>query len=433
MSVTTNTSTTAAMTSSASKESNNNGFTGQFTFTKNNNNNNCSGKKCKSASVVGATAAAEEEEEEEALLLPPGTVTKTFMKKKKKERNYYYDSIPLSVQPNMNETSNVLMHYTLGDLKERADMNFWLGLICLAVCSMNIVLLGLNYTLHNNTSSSTSSRQLPPPQISDRTFHLMEFWTSHFYAITEAFALVTSPKTMLNIYGKPNLLKLLLFFNVVNSLVPALLITLDAEYFERLSHNLEYVNEFTLSFITLILLGSLLKLPDGNTNNCTYNNDKNNNTSSGSLDSGRAATTQQQQGQQQQGPDIWSLLAGGLACAVGMANLALYNFYSEEGAHYLEMSFNVITALVTFWFCMDNRFVAQMEIGQILYGQHKNCVFCKGKSSDFLMQQQQASSRWRKLYGGDGGDGGDGDGEAAAEEQALLMETEDDDEVRELV
>eukprot|EP00527_Entomoneis_sp_CCMP2396_P001235 CAMPEP_0198151858 /NCGR_PEP_ID=MMETSP1443-20131203/57455_1 /TAXON_ID=186043 /ORGANISM="Entomoneis sp., Strain CCMP2396" /LENGTH=87 /DNA_ID=CAMNT_0043817687 /DNA_START=40 /DNA_END=299 /DNA_ORIENTATION=- len=64
---------------------------------------------------------------------------------------------------------------------------------------------------------------------------------------------------MLNIYSRPLVLKLLLFFNVVASLVPALLISLDINYFEHTAHELEFINEFTISFITLILLVSLLK------------------------------------------------------------------------------------------------------------------------------------------------------------------------------
>jgi cytoskeletal protein RodZ len=44
---------------------------------------------------------------------------------------------------NMNETSNVLVQYTLQDLDRRAESNFWLGLLCLMVCSINVVLFYL--------------------------------------------------------------------------------------------------------------------------------------------------------------------------------------------------------------------------------------------------------------------------------------------------
>ncbi len=44
---------------------------------------------------------------------------------------------------NMNETSNVLVQYTLQDLDRRAESNFWLGLLCLLVCAINLVLVYL--------------------------------------------------------------------------------------------------------------------------------------------------------------------------------------------------------------------------------------------------------------------------------------------------
>ena len=44
---------------------------------------------------------------------------------------------------NMNETSNVLVQYTLQDLDRRAESNFWLGLVCLLVCAVNVVLIYL--------------------------------------------------------------------------------------------------------------------------------------------------------------------------------------------------------------------------------------------------------------------------------------------------
>ena len=282
----------------------------------------------------------------------------------------------------MNETTNILMDYTLGDLKQRADINFWLALVCLAVCAINLVLLILNATLHHQKHLKTGN-DTTKLTVSHRTFHMLEFWTSHIYAITEAVALVTSPKTMLTIYSKPNILKLLLFFNVVNSLVPTLLITLDTNYFETLAHNLEYVNECTLSFITLVLLSSLLKLPDDNEGdeeddlptNINHNNPREN--------------------------AVSNFIAGVIAIGVGLLNLALYNYSGNEHmAHYVEFTFNLVTALVTFWFCMDNRFVAQMEIGQILYGQHQNCSFCHTKSNDFYYQKTLVGNkRWKQLYG----------------------------------
>jgi hypothetical protein len=84
-----------------------------------------------------------------------------------------------------------------------------------------------------------------------------------------------------------------------------------------------------------------------------------------------------------------------------------------EYAHYCEFSFNIVTSMVTFWFCMDNRFVAEMEAGQILYGEHRNCNLCKTRSSDFNVYHR-TSIRWQTLYGGSFEGGGGGIDEEAA-------------------
>lgn len=179
----------------------------------------------------------------------------------------------------------------------------------------------------------------PKPNISKRSFHLLEFWTSCVYSIAETFALVMSPKTMLHIYKKPNLLKLLLFFNVVNSTIPALLMTLDFRYFENVAHELEFINSFTLSFITMILLASLLNPP--------------------SLEDetlGVPPTSAQEDEQ-----DRSSVVMGIVACLVAASNFVVYNADFHEAAHYLEFSFNMIASLITFWWTMDNRFLAQVS------------------------------------------------------------------------
>ena len=268
----------------------------------------------------------------------------------------------------MNDSSNVLLQYTLQDLDRRAESNFWLGLICLGVCAVNVVLVYLNWCMHHTH---------PHPKVSKRAFHLLEFWTSFVYAVTETFALVMSPKTMLHIYKKPNLLKLLLFFNVVNSMVPALFMTLDFNYFETLSHEMEFLNSFTLSFITMILVISLLNPPsiDEETN-----------------------WSLPPQNESESEMDKSSIMMGCLACLVAVTNFIVYNEGQHQAAHYLEFTFNIIVSLITFWFCMDNRFVAQMEIGQILYGRHQNCIFCQIRGNE-MEEQLKNSAKMQYMFG----------------------------------
>lgn len=268
----------------------------------------------------------------------------------------------------VNDSSNVLLQYTLQDLDRRSENNFWLGLICLGVCAVNMVLVYLNWCMHYAD---------PHPNISKKAFHLLEFWTSFIYAVTETFALIMSPKTMLHIYQKPNLLKLLLFFNVVNSMVPALLMTLDFHYFETVSHEMEFVNSFTLSFITMILVVSLLNPP--------------------SIDE-ETDWSLPPQSESELEMDKSSMIMGVVACLVALTNFIVYNRGDRQAAHYLEFSFNIIVSLITFWFCMDNRFLAQMEIGQILYGRHENCIFCQIRGNE-MEKQLQNSAQMKHMFG----------------------------------
>jgi hypothetical protein len=246
----------------------------------------------------------------------------------------------------LNASSNVLLLFRLADFQRRSQVNFWLALISLLCCGVFIVLIVLNYTLNNASE---------PPNVSDTTFHRIEFWTTFLYALVDAYALVNSPKTMISIWENPNALKILFFFNVVAALTPAFLITIDLEYFEKISHEIEYLNEFSLSFVSFILLGSLV-------------------------------------GQKKDGsPRGSALLVSGSVIVAG-TTLLVYNLGYEEYAHYLEFLVNIFTCLITFWFCMDNRFVAEMEIGQILFGYHRDCNLCRAGETEFRLSYGGATN-----------------------------------------
>ena len=258
----------------------------------------------------------------------------------------------------LNESTNVLLLFRLDDFHRRSKLNFWLALMSLLCCAVNIGLFCLNYTLNNDPN---------PPLVSKRTFHLTEFWTTFLYALVDAYALVTSPKTLVTICYNTTFLKLLFFFNVVAALVPAFLITMDTEYFEKVAHEIEYVNEFSLSLVSFILLGSLLGTPkrDYDDNDDGDNDD---------------IPIKPPMG----GSSISSLgLVSMSSVVVAAITLCVYNMGHEEYAHYLAFIFNICTCLITFWFCMDNRSVAELELGQILFGMHRDCNLCRASESEF--------------------------------------------------
>ena len=182
------------------------------------------------------------------------------------------------------------------------------------------------------------------------SFHLLEFVGTFVFALVECISLTSTPKSILNIYDNPLMLRLILFFNVVATSIPMVLVILNYEYFEIISHQIEYLNELTMSFVDLVLLWSL----------CQF----------------EGAT----------------VLIAGIACLVAVIQLAVYNgmgrtddgdMKGEVPAHYLEFSFEIISSLIAFWFCMDNKFICGKEIGAILYGSHRDCTICTESSREF--------------------------------------------------
>ena len=151
---------------------------------------------------------------------------------------------------------------------------------------------------------------------------MLEFWGTFVFACVECISLTSTPKSILNIYDNPLALRLVLFFNIVAAFLPAILITLNYEYFEILSHEIEYCNELTMSFVDIVLLWSL----------CQF----------------KKKTT----------------IMAGLAGVVALVQLGVYNgmgrdedgdMRGEVPAHYCEFVFNIISSLITFVFVMDNK------------------------------------------------------------------------------
>ena len=241
----------------------------------------------------------------------------------------------------LNSSQNVLLVYRLDEMRSLERVNFALAIACLVYCGINIALIIVNYV--------NSQNQEDPP-ISEKAFHLLEFWATFCFAIVTCISLTSTPKSIMNIYNNPMTLRLILFFNIVASSMPAMLMSLNTEYFEVLSHQIEYLNELTMSFIDLVLLWSLCKFEGANA--------------------------------------IMAVIAIVVACV----QLAIYNgmgrtddgeMIGEVPAHFLEFAFGIISSLIGFAFCMDNKFVCKKEIGQILYGTHVDCTICRASSREY--------------------------------------------------
>lgn len=247
----------------------------------------------------------------------------------------------------LNQSSNVLLVYRLEDMRSTITVNFLLAILCLMYCGINAVLIVVNYL----NSHAASEEEFA---VDDLTFHLLEFWATFIFALVECASLVSSPKSLVKIYNNPVILKLILFFNIVATSVPAALITLNKEVFEIASHEIEYLNELTMTFVDIVFLWSVLQLD-----------------------------AKSIRGQ---------LTVTGCAGVVALIQIGIYNgmgrqpngdMRGEVPAHYFEFVFEIMSSFVAFWFCMDNVSVAQEEIGLILYGQHDSCKICGDKNDEF--------------------------------------------------
>ena len=73
------------------------------------------------------------------------------------------------------------------------------------------------------------------------------------------------------------------------------------------------------------------------------------------------------------------LVASMLAIGAPLFQLAVYNSplkYGEQYAHAVEFTFGAANCFVTFWFCLDNWFVAEEELRCIKYGDPVSCRHC---------------------------------------------------------
>jgi len=256
-----------------------------------------------------------------------------------------YPTLPPSSTPPsdgpLNFSSNSLLVYRLHEMRHMENVNFTLAIACLVYCGINVALIIINYVNSHNEDN---------PPVSKKSFHLLEFWATFVFAVVTCIGLASTPKSILDIYSNPLALRLVLFFNIVAASLPAVLISLNHEYFEILSHQIEYCNELTMSFVDLVLLWSL----------CQF--------------------------------EGTSTIMAGIASIMALVQLAVYNgmgetengeMVGEVPAHYLEFTFGIISSLIAFWFVMDNKFVCGKEIGQILYGTHRDCNICVDSSKEF--------------------------------------------------
>lgn len=81
-----------------------------------------------------------------------------------------------------------------------------------------------------------------------KRFHILEFTMTFVFAVVECISLTSTPKSLINICNNPLVLRLVLFFNIVASSLPAVLIILNYEYFEIIRYVLLYIGLVVASY-----------------------------------------------------------------------------------------------------------------------------------------------------------------------------------------
>ena len=231
--------------------------------------------------------------------------------------------IPFEDVAPVNDSRNVLLLYRLQQFNTKSYVNFLLAILCLVYIGINVACLVLN------------SMPLEYREAHDVVFHRMEFWGTFMFSVVDVISLMYSPKPLGRICDNPFALKLFIFLNVTASLIPAILVTVDLEHFEVVSHEIEYANELTMVLIDLVILFSLV-------------NESEPQSPTGGISSGM-------------------IVVSAMVCIL---QLGLYNLLpmpaAEQISHYFEFVFELFSAGTFFWFCIDNKVLADMRISNIL-------------------------------------------------------------------
>jgi hypothetical protein len=240
----------------------------------------------------------------------------------------------------LNISTNVILHFRLHSLERMSTINFALAVLSLAYLAVNVVMIIFNLLMDDDCDDPDSVYIVRcESPVSDYAFHMLEFWATFGFAIIQAYALLNTPKTLSTIYERPFQLKLVIFFDIVASLVPVMFVTFDMELFEIVSHEIEYCNELTMSFVDLVILASLVRV--GHRRGCPAPTTDTSSTSANVRAAG----------------DVSPPTLASVALMTAALQLLLYNgmgmtpdgeMRGEKAAHYCEFLFEIMSALISF-------------------------------------------------------------------------------------
>eukprot|EP00933_Yihiella_yeosuensis_P049901 TRINITY_DN4744_c0_g1_i1.p1 TRINITY_DN4744_c0_g1~~TRINITY_DN4744_c0_g1_i1.p1 ORF type:complete len:352 (-),score=38.03 TRINITY_DN4744_c0_g1_i1:280-1335(-) len=309
----------------------------------------------------------------------------------------------------------VFIQDRLSRLSFLSRVNFYLSILCLVVVAGNVVtfiLNGLSFTKIRVAGDDSSLKSMMDVYNLDLPFHLFEFWMTFVFAVLEILIIVFSPRSVSDIYSRPLILKIVIFFNVVSAFVPAMLICFSLEIFEVPSHELEYGNEVLVAFLNVVITLKLSKSSESKLQAMELY--------------GREETDypQQQQPQQQQQDGLASFSSKSRCCSsscssskgslsdpllksekastkskawgdsanfrrfvewsciilspvLALLQIFIYNeiivfpgvlgaIGAEALAHYFEFVFSIMSACISFVFCIDNKLLCDRKQTELI-------------------------------------------------------------------
>jgi len=252
----------------------------------------------------------------------------------------------------LKESRNVILLFRLQILRTMAGVNFAISVLALIYLALNIVLIVCNamlvgdceevqqqMTLVEKSHGRLHEPSMHEPQcgspISIYHFHITEFTATFLFSILQAIALLFTPKSSMNIYENPSILRIVLIFAIVISAIPTLMIWINIEVFEVASHEIEYSNEITMSFVDISLFTSVLRA---------------------------SQKVKGEDGASSPANGLTNLVIAIIAFTIALIQLLIYNamgvsddgeHLGEKQAHYCEFAFEIISAFITFWFCVS--------------------------------------------------------------------------------
>ena len=317
-------------------------------------------------------------------------------------------------------STNVILLFQLQTLKSTSFANFVLSVLSLSFVGLNIAMVAINYLNVSDTDcrdedSIYVARCGSPTSV--WTFHAVEFTSTFLLSVVQACALLFTPRASLSIYENPPVLRFVLIFAVVVSFVTTLLIWFNFKAFEMPAHQIEYSNEVTTSFIDIVMFSALFRkqikiedessqLPQADLEGGTGDEiDEDELLSATGRGENKTGKREKKMGTKNKNQGHASLAMACMALIVALFQLAVYNGLGitedgervgEKPAHYCEFILEILSAFITFYFCVDSKCQADREVEFLVFERSdKSASGSSPLSADVAKPRRSAFTRGR--------------------------------------